>query len=74
MTGGFLNGANLAVIGLIRVGVPEGHRDGVGGMALNMGGQVQKLLAVNHFRMNGGNFKDAFGEGAGLVKYYGLYP
>ena len=71
VAGGFLDAFYAAAILLVGVGVAQGLGDRVGGVALDVGGQVQELSFADDFRVHGGHFEDAFGEGAGLVEDHG---
>ena len=73
VTGGFFDPLHRAVVLLVRIGVFEGHGDGVGGVTLYVGGHMQQLLLVHNFRMHGRYFKHTFGKGSGLVKDHGLH-
>ena len=57
-----------AVVVLVGVGFQKGHCDGMRRVALDMGGQVQKLLLVNYFGVNCCYLEYTFCEGAGLVE------
>ena len=72
MAGGLLNVLNGAVVLLVGIGVSERHGNGMGGVALHMGGKVQKFLPVQFLGMDSSDFEDAFRKGACLVKDHGF--
>ena len=54
VTGGLLDIGYNTVILLVRICVTQGHCNGMGRVALHMGGQMQQFVVVYLLRMNGG--------------------
>ena len=73
VTCGLLDIGYNTVILLVRICVTQGHCNGMGRVALHMGGQMQQFVVVYLLRMNGGHLKHALGQRSGLVKHYRLY-
>ena len=70
MSGNFLDLFQTAsvVVGF-RIGIAQSLSDGVGGVVLNVGSQVQQMFFVVFVGMHSRDSENSFGEGAGLVEY-----
>ena len=66
--GNFLHILNPAVIGLMLIGIAQRYGNRMRRKTFDMRREVQELLRIDGFRMNGRNFKNTFGQGSCLIK------